>query len=142
MRKFGRLAVLLGFFSTGTLVFAQTGNPNNPPDSGRHARRSSTPTPAAGSPYDLLVTFRGTLRAIDKNKLNMEDSDGHLAQFYFAKKIAFYKDSQRVKWSGLKPGEPISIDGRRGIGGALEAVTVRVEPPPKPAQTPEASLHE
>jgi hypothetical protein len=123
--------LMAGFFSTGaTRAFAQAGSPQ---DTGRYGRH--TPAPAAantGSTDPLLVTFHGTLRGVDKNTLRMDDPDGHLVQFYLAKKVAFYKDSAKIKWSSLKAGDAIMIEGRRGIGGYLEAVNVHVEPPPKP----------
>ncbi len=119
-------ALIFALLTAAELGFGQTGRP--PVARGRKPA-GTAPKSASDEP---LANFQGALRGIEKSVLTLEDPEGHLVQFYCSKKTSFYNGSKKIKRSGLKAGDPLSVEARRGLDGALEAVHVRLESQKKP----------
>jgi hypothetical protein len=75
---------------------------------------------------EILPNFPGTLRGIDGKSLTLETPDENTLLFHCSKKTVYYDGSKKIKSSDLKPGDTISVEGRKAPDGSLDAVNVRL----------------
>ena len=88
------------------------------------------PRQAAAQFQQPLATFTGAVHEIDSKSLSILQGEGEDApdlRFVFTHKTRFYKGTERIKWSDIKPGDQVSIETKRFPDGELEAVNVRLE---------------
>jgi len=80
-----------------------------------------------GLPVAPSPTFVGTLRGIDAKGFSIENSDSNVLTFRSDRKTKYFRGSKPVAWLNLKVGESVSVEGRKGPDGFLEASVVRVD---------------
>ena len=96
---------------------------------GRPGRRQS----AHGANADLstsdkaLPNFTGIVRGVDSRLLLLEEGDQNTMQLYCTKKTRYFDGSNKIKVSGIKAGDRVSVEARLGPDGKPEAVNVRLE---------------
>jgi len=83
-----------------------------------------------------LATFTGVVEEIDEKKINLQDADGNTLPFVLTHKTRYFSGTKKIKASGIKHGDRVSIETKRFPDGELEAINVRLESPPK-TKTPE-----
>ena len=91
----------------------------------RGGRQTGLPQDKTGVQAD--VNFTGVLQQIDKKIIAMEGPDGNTLQFHCTKKTQFFDGEDKIKPTGLKVTDPISVEARRGPDGTLDAVAVHLE---------------
>jgi len=104
------LAVLPG------LVFGQYG---------RQRRGRSMGTATDGIPgVTPVVTFRGTLRSIDKKEIVIDAGEDQLLHFKRTKKTKFLKGDKTIKPDDFPDEAAVVIEANRALNGDLDAVNV------------------
>jgi len=78
-----------------------------------------------------LATFTGVVQEIDSKKLALQDADSNTLPFVLTHKTHYYAGNKKIKASGIKPGDRVSIESKRFPDGELEAINVRLEPKTK-----------
>lgn len=81
---------------------------------------------------DLLATFTGTLKGIDKKSLLLEEDAGNEIPMHLTRKTSIRDGDKKLGPSDLKAGTPLSIEAKRFPDGSLDAVNVRVEHAKRP----------
>ena len=89
-------------------------------------RQSGPPQDRSGMPQPL-VNFDGVLQQIDKKKIAIEGPDGNTLQFHCTGKTAYFDGPNKIKSTGLKVTDPISVEARRAPDGTLDAIAVHLE---------------
>lgn len=126
-RQLCAAAVLLAAaFSSGAQYYPNPGA-QPLPQHGRQAGGSKEK-----SEDDLLATFTGTLKGIDKKSLLLEEEAGNEIPMHLTRKTSIRDGDKKLGPSDLKPGTPLSVEAKRFPDGSLDAVNVRVEHPKKP----------
>ena len=108
------------------LVFAQYGRP----------RRGRSIGPGNGVPgVTPAVTFRGSLRSIDKKEIVIDAGDDQILHFKRSKKTKFFKGDKEIKPDDFPDEAAVVIEANRAMNGDLDALNVfQGEPPAAPAE--------
>jgi hypothetical protein len=117
-----RLSVIL-LVAFGLPAFSQFGRPMP----GGRARTSSTP--GATIPDEPLATFSGAVQSIDKKKLILQEADSKALQFICSHKTQYYDGDKKIKSSGIKAGDRVTVETKRYADGEMEAINVHIEHP-------------
>jgi len=88
--------------------------------------RSAKATPDAIS-NQPLATFDGTVHAIDKKAILLEQEDSNTLRLVCSRKTHYYDGSQEIKASAIKLGDHISVETRELRDAEIEAVNVRLQ---------------
>lgn len=93
----------------------------------RGARNNANPR--VDPTKDILVRFSGTLRNVDKKKLELEIDGEQSLSFYVNKKTAYFAGKQQAKSGESLVGTIVTIEARREFNKDLIAVNVIAEQP-------------
>src|SRR6266550_3561393 len=119
-----RLICLLLVVAPG-LVFGQYGRPRR----GRSVGPSTNGIPGATP----AVTFRGTLRSIDKKEIVIDAGEDQIVHFKRTKKTKFLKGDKEIKPDNFPEEAAVVIEANRALNGDLDAINVfQGEPPAAP----------
>ena len=113
------------------LVFGQYGRP----------RRGRSTGPINGIPgVTPAVTFRGTLRSIDKKEIVLDSGEDQLLHFKRTKKTKFLKGEKEIKPDDFPDEAAVVIEASRAMNGDLDALNVFLGEPPAapPEHTPKS----
>jgi hypothetical protein len=113
-------------FLVSTLLPAQTAYPRYR----RGVPGSNIPT--TGSYKDLAGTFHGTLKQISNKEIvirNEEDQDVVIRR---SRKTKFLKDDKEIKASAVPANALVTVEAAEDIDLKPIAVSLSVDPPPKP----------
>lgn len=91
----------------------------------KESAKQGAPKPDAAA--ELLPNFSGTLHAIDKKSLTLEDQEGNTTQFTCTRKTSYLDGTKKIAASALKTGSIVSVEARQAPDGSLDAVNVRLE---------------
>ena len=113
------------------LVFGQYGRP-------RRGRSMGTTNGIPG--VTPAVTFRGTLRSIDKKEIVLDSGEDQLLHFKRTKKTKFLKGEKEIKPDDFPDEAAVVIEASRAMHGDLDAVNVFLGEPPAahPEHTPKS----
>ena len=75
---------------------------------------------------ELLVSFRGPVKEIDKNQLRIETEQHEILTFHRTHKTKFLKDGKKVDPATVKVGTHVTVDTEKDPDGGLVAVNVLV----------------
>lgn len=89
----------------------------------------AAPVAAQDPLLGVVPTFVGTLKSIDSKLLTLESHDENTIEFHCSKKTTFYQGSRKIKYTDLKPGDSLAVEGRKAPDGSLDAITVRLTEP-------------
>lgn len=129
MRTFVRALVLLAAVSP--LVLPQS----NPRPRAAQGGRTSGSAKGNTNEDNLLATFTGPVKGVDKKTLLLEVEGDNDLQFHLSRKTTVWDGERKISPQSLKPGTPVSVEAKRFPDGSLDAVHVRVEQSGKaPAQ--------
>ncbi len=78
-----------------------------------------------------LATFTGTVHAISKKQITIENSDGNLVDFEINRKTKVLRGKKEIQAEDIMPGDLVSIDTRQEMLQFLVAVVIRVQASPK-----------
>jgi hypothetical protein len=112
------IAGLLALLAPGV---CQTGRRGRTPNS------SGTPANPTSGLGQALPNFTGIVRGLDAKSLLLEQEDRNTMQFYCTKKTQYFDGAKKVKISGIKTGDRVSVEARLGPDGKPEAVNVRLD---------------
>lgn len=76
---------------------------------------------------DPLASFTGTVRGADSKTLTLEGADSNTLVFHCSRKTRYYSGSRKIKASGIKAGDRVSVEATRAVDGTLDAINVRLE---------------
>jgi hypothetical protein len=76
-----------------------------------------------------LPTFVGMLKGVDSKTITLESHDENTLVFHCSKKTTFYEGSRKIKYTDLKTGDSLAVEGRKAPDGSLDAVNVRLTEP-------------
>ena len=121
-----RLMIILSFL-LATPLLAQYGYPQYPqyPSSRQETRKS-----APGSAQQPMPAFTGKVSEIDSKKLTLESESTNLLEFNLSRKTEFFSGKDKIKTTGVKPGDRVTIETRKAPDGTLDAMIVRLEKKP------------
>src|SRR5579859_6715203 len=88
--------------------------------------RSAKATPGAIS-NQPLATFDGTVHAIDKKAILLEQEDSNTLRLVCSRKTHYYDGSQEIKASAIKLGDHVTVETRELRDAELEAINVRLQ---------------
>ena len=113
------------------LVFGQYGRP-------RRGRSMGTTNGIPG--VTPAVTFRGTLRSIDKREIVLDSGEDQLLHFKRTKKTKFRKGEKEIKPDDFPDEAAVVIEASRAMNGDLDALNVFLGEPPAapPEHTPKS----
>ena len=74
-----------------------------------------------------LATFNGSVQDIDKKILRIKSEDANTLQFVCDRKTQFFDGNKKIKITGIKPGDQVSVESKRFRDGELEAIHVRLQ---------------
>ena len=81
------------------------------------------------------VTFRGTLRSIDKKEIVLDSGEDQLLHFKRTKKTKFLKGEKEIKPDDFPDEAAVVIEASRAMNGDLDALNVFLgEPSAAPPQ--------
>src|SRR5207237_894404 len=125
-----RLLCLLLIVVPG-LVFGQYGRPRR----GRSGPANGIPgaTPA--------VTFRGSLRSIDKKEIVIDAGEDQILHFKRTKKTRFWKGDKAIKPDDFPENAAVVIEANRALNGDLDAINVFQGEPPAAPEKPVSPEH-
>ena len=126
-RQLCTAAILLTAALSSTAQYYPSPNPQPRPQSGRQAGGAKDK-----SEDDLLATFTGTLKGIDKKSLLLEEDAGNEIPMHLTRKTSIRDGDKKLGPSDLKSGTPLAIEAKRFPDGSLDAINVRVEHPKRP----------
>jgi hypothetical protein len=78
-----------------------------------------------------LATFTGTVHAISKKQITIENSDGNLVDFEINRKTKVMRGKKEIQVEDIMSGDQVSIDSRQEMLQFLVAVVIRVQAPVK-----------
>ncbi len=82
---------------------------------------------ASGQKKDeVLVSFSGLLKSIDKKKIVIEPEPENQMTFIRSKRTRFIKGNRQIDAESVAPGSVVSIQAFEKLNRELEAVTVTV----------------
>ncbi len=106
------------------------------PSGGRRSRQGRSQTSI--SPLETPpATFHGTLRSLTKKEVVLALPEDQSVAFHISHKTKFLKDGKPVKPADIHTDTALTVEGKRDALGNVEAVTVTVDPPVKPAAPPD-----
>jgi hypothetical protein len=76
---------------------------------------------------NLLATFTGPVKGVDKKSILLVVEGENDVQFHISRKTTVWDGDQKISPQNLKPGTPVSVEAKRFPDGSLDAVNVRVE---------------
>jgi hypothetical protein len=74
-----------------------------------------------------LPNFTGIVRGLDSKGLMLEQSDQNTMHLFCTRKTQYFDGSKKIKISGIKVGDRVSVEARLGPDGKPEAVNVRLD---------------
>ncbi len=74
-----------------------------------------------------LASFTGTIREVTRNRLAVETTGSNVIEFDCTGKTKYFDGAKKLDRSALKPGVRVTVEARRDLDGAVEAVNVRLE---------------
>jgi hypothetical protein len=86
--------------------------------------KQQAPTPQGPMAATPPALFTGVLRKVDRKTIHLDVADTGPLQFRRSGKTKFFRGSQQIKPSDLKPGDNVSVEATRDLDGSLSAVTV------------------
>ena len=76
---------------------------------------------------DLVFSFRGILRSLDKKEIVIEPSPDNQISFVRTKKTRFFRNKKEVPASQIHTGDHVVVDATQQLNGDLDVVRVTVE---------------
>jgi hypothetical protein len=98
----------------------------------RGRRGGSQISPNAPDAYKgVAVTFRGTLKNLDKKQVMIETDEDQTVSIRISRKTKFLKNGETIKPSQIDLGTHVSVDATEDTDLSILALDVIVGPPPK-----------
>ena len=88
-----------------------------------------------------VVTFRGTLRSIDKKEIVIDAGEDQILHFKRTKKTKFLKGDKEIKPDDFPDQAAVVIEASRALNGDLDAIHVFQGEPPPAAEKPAPEGH-
>lgn len=85
---------------------------------------AAVPLAAAQKKDEILLSFSGALKMIDKKEIDLEVEPGNVMSFVRTKRTRFQAGKKAVDPEGLRPGDALTIQALQKLNGELEAVIV------------------
>ncbi len=77
---------------------------------------------------NLLATFTGPVKGVDKKSILLETEGGNDLQFHLNRKTEVWDGDKKLSPRDLKLGAWVQVEAKRFPDGSLDAVTVRLDP--------------
>lgn len=74
------------------------------------------------------ATFHGTVHAVSKKQMTIENEDGNLLDFDINRKTRLMRGKTEISSADFETGEPVTIEAREEMGKFLVAVSITAEP--------------